>query len=152
MASPRQWSSLAPGTRRRWVAVFGGQGAPAQRAARAQSHYEAGEHLPAERTGHEPASVRAGREMSAFTGDNAMFKVYSNLSRTEARRLARYDGLVAQLARGRMSGREFDRRVSSWRPFRGEPFASDPRAVLAALDRRRDDELELFEYRSGRAA
>ncbi len=152
MAAPRRWSSLAAGTRRRWVSAFGGQGTPTQRAARAQRHYEAGEHLPAERTGHEPAGVRAGRQTSAFVGDRAEFVVFRYLSRSEARRLARYDSVVSQLARGRLSDREFERRISGWRPFRGERFASNPQAVLAALDRRRDEELELFEYRSGRAA
>lgn len=152
MAGPRQWSALAAGTRRRWVSAYGGQGTPAQRAARAQRHYEAGEHLPLGRTGHEPASTRAGRSMSAYMGEHAQFSVYGNLTRSEARRLGRYDALVGQLSTGRISRAEFERRVSAWRPFRGERFASDARAVLAALDRRRDDELEVFEYRSGRAA
>ena len=152
MAGPRQWATLAAGTKRRWVSAYGGQGTPAQRAARAERHYEAGEHLPAGRTGHEPAQVRAGREMSAFMGEHARFTVYANLTRSEARRLARYDALVGRISTGRLAGAEFERRVSAWRPFRGERFASGPRAVLAALDRRRDDELEVFEYRSGRPA
>jgi hypothetical protein len=90
--------------------------------------------------------------MSAYMGSGARFSVPTNLTRTEARRLARYDSFVSQLSRGRISGRDFERRVSSWRPFRGDRLTADPRAVLAALERRRDEELEVFEYRSGRAA
>ena len=115
-----------PGTRRRWVAVFGGSGTPAQRTARAQLHYEIGEHLPAERTGHEPPAIRAGRQMSAFVDDHAEFRVFGDLSRAEARRLGRYDSLVSQLAGGRIGEREFERRTSHWRPIRGERFTSDP--------------------------
>jgi hypothetical protein len=90
--------------------------------------------------------------MSVYLGPEARFGVPENLTRAEARRLARYDSFVGQLARGRATGRDFQRRIAAWRPFRGERFTSDPRAVLAAIDRRRDDELEVFEYRSGRAA
>ena len=88
--------------------------------------------------------------MSAYIGEGAQFRVYGDLSRSEARRLGRYDSLVGQLAIGRLSGRDFQGRVSGWRPFRGELLSSTAQAVLAALDRRRDAEAEVFEYRSGR--
>jgi hypothetical protein len=90
--------------------------------------------------------------MSVYLGPEGRFTVPENLTRTEARRLARHDSFVGQLARGRVTGRDFQRRIAAWRPFRGERFTSDPRAVLAAIERRRDDELEVFECRSGRAA
>ncbi len=152
MARDRDWGALASGTRRRWVGAYGGTGTPAQRAGHARAAYESGAHLPAGHTGHEAASLRQGRAMSVYLGPEARFGVPENLTRAEARRLARYDSFVGQLARGRATGRDFQRRIAAWRPFRGERFTSDPRAVLAAIDRRRDDELEVFEYRSGRAA
>lgn len=152
VAPGRDWRSLARGSRRRWVGAYGGTGTPAQRAERARAVYESGAHLPAGHTGHEPAAVRQARAMSTYLGPEARFSVPDNLTRSEARRLARYDSLVGQLSRGRISRRDFQRRVGNWRPFRGQRLASDPAAVLAALDRRRDEELELFEYRSGRAA
>jgi hypothetical protein len=66
--------------------------------------------------------------MSAYMGERARFSLHGNLSRSEARRLGRYDSLVGQLSTGRLSGREFERRVGSWRPFRGEQLAGAARS------------------------
>lgn len=148
----RDWSSLARSSRRRWVAAYGGRGTPERRAERARRAYEAGEHLTPAQRGHEPSAVRDDRTISAFVGSGAAFVELSGLTRAEVRRLARYDSLVGQLARGQIGGREFRRRVGSWRPVQGLPLASDPEAVLAAVERRRAADVEVFTYRSGRAA
>lgn len=73
-----------------------------------------------------------------------------NLSRAEARRVARYNSLTGQLTKGKLSPAAFRRRVSSWRPFRDERFLSDPDAALALLEVRRTSDEELFYYERGR--
>jgi hypothetical protein len=72
-------------------------------------------------------------------------------SRREASRAARYDAYVGQLAEGRITARAFERKISGWRPIRGERFLSNPDAVLAVLENRRAADQETFVYRSGRA-
>jgi hypothetical protein len=52
VARGRRWDDLAAGTRRRWTAAYGGEGAPAERAARAERAYEAGASLTTAQRGH----------------------------------------------------------------------------------------------------
>jgi hypothetical protein len=148
----REWSSLARGTRRRWIAAYGGKGSPERRAERARDAYERGEHLSSAQRGHEPREIRSGRAVSAFFGPNADFVVVDGLDRAEVRRMARYDALVGQLAAGRVTPSEFRRRVESWRPIASRQLTSDPSAVLARLERLRAADLEVFAYASGRAS
>jgi hypothetical protein len=94
--------------------------------------------------------VRTGREMSVLFDGPPRFEVVSDVTRAEARRLARYDSLLGQLAGGTLSPTAFDRRVSSWRPFRGEHFLSEPDAALAILELRRAGDEPIFHYERGR--
>ena len=72
-------------------------------------------------------------------------------SRRDASRLGRYNNLVRQLAEGKISGPEFQRRVSRWRPLAsGERLESRPEAALAAVEDARARGVEVFKYRSGR--
>lgn len=105
-----------------------------------------------EAAGHDRPSVRAGRAISAFVDRPDPWSVVERPTPGEARRLARYDSLVGQLAAGRLSPRAFERRVSAWRSIRGERFLSDPDRVLAEIERRRASDEEIFLYRSGRTA
>jgi hypothetical protein len=146
------WEDLAQRTRERWLGAFGGTSRDrARREERAQAAYQSGARIGRAQAGHEPVAVRGGRAESAYVGRGAEFRVFEGLSRAEARRISRYNSIVGQLSEGRISEREFERKVSTWRQFRGERLTSDPGAVLAQLDIRRAGELELFEYRSGRS-
>jgi hypothetical protein len=151
-ARDRDWNRLSASSRRRWTAALGGRGTPERRAERARAAYEGGAHLTPEQRGHEPAEVRAGRTISALFGDDASYREVSHLNRAETARLARYNGLVGQLAQGQISPAEFERRVRSWRPVAGERLASNPEAVLARLEQRRAEDAELVYYVSGRTA
>jgi hypothetical protein len=148
----RSWKSLSPGRRRSWIASHGGEGDAARRENRARAAYEGGARQTPAQRGHEPSIVRAGRTISAYFGPTATYRDVRRPNRAEARRLGRYDALVGRLSRGEITGAEFRRRVRSWRPVAGEQLASDPDAVLAALEQRRAADLELFSYSSGRAA
>jgi hypothetical protein len=73
------------------------------------------------------------------------------VSRRDVRRVARYLGLVGQLAEGRIAPAVFARRVGSWRPIRvldpaelrGDVrFLADPAAVLALVEIDRGEERE----------
>jgi hypothetical protein len=150
-ARGRDWEDLGRG-REHWLAAYGGKGTPAQREARARRAYETGAVLRRPQAGHEPEAVRAGRSATAFLGDGAAFVELGGLDRAEARRVGRYDALVSQLASGRISPTEFERRSRALRPIRGERFSSDPNAVLTRLDVLRARDRETFVYRSGRAA
>ena len=94
--------------------------------------------------------VKSTRSMPALFGDPPRWVDLDNLSRAEARRVGRYNAMVRQLAEGKLSPAAFRRRVSSWRPFRGEHFLSDPGAALALLEVRRAGDEELFYYERGR--
>ena len=103
-----------------------------------------------EAAGHDRPAVRARRSMSAFVDRPDPWMVVEQPTQGEARRLARYDSLVGQLASGRITSATFQRRVSGWRTIRGERFLSDPDRVLAEIELRRASDLELFYYDSGR--
>ena len=117
----------------------------------ARAAYESGVPLTAAQRGHEPTIVRARRACRPCSGTAPTFET-AEPTRGETQRLARYNALVGQLAEGKISGTEFQRKVESWRPVAGQRLASDPDAVLARLEQRRAEDRELFEYRSGRAA
>jgi len=94
--------------------------------------------------------VKSTRSMPAMLDSPPRWVDLDNLSRAEARRVARFSSLTGQLAEGKLSPAAFRRRVSSWRPFRGEHFLSDPDAALALLEARRTSDEELFYYRRTR--
>lgn len=146
------WAALAPKTRARWRAAYGGRGTPGQRDARAERAYEGGARISRTHAGHEPAATRATRSMSGFVGAEARLVDFHGLDRAEARRLGRHNALVAQLASGQIGTAEFERRTRAFRPLRGERLASNAAAVLARLDQLRAEDHEPFAYSPGRAA
>ena len=95
--------------------------------------------------GHEAPGGQA-RAMSTLLDSPPRWAVLDNLTRGEARRLARYDAMMSNLVQGDLSPRAFERRVGAWRPIRGERFLADPAAVLAILDQRRQAGDETFVY------
>lgn len=107
------------------------------------------------RLGHD----RAGRfrTMSVLLDTPPRSELLSELSRGEARRVARYGEVVRQLLyQGRYRGAvmtpaRFRRVVGTWRPIRGERFLSDPDAVVALIDELRADDQELFVYERARS-
>jgi len=105
-----------------------------------------------EALGHDRPAVRANRAISVFVDRPDPWMVLAAPTPNETRRAARYDALVGQLASGRLSPAAFNRRISGWRPIRGERFLSDPDRVLAEIERRRASDEELFYYESGRTA
>jgi len=96
------------------------------------------------------------RDISVIASDSSgvsSFVVLGDVDRRTAARIGRYDHLVRELAEGRLTGPEFQRRVGSWRPLPGgERFESNPSAVLAVIEERRASGLETFIYTSKRAA
>lgn len=96
--------------------------------------------------GHRPPPVDMA--MSALV-EPGSFVLFDQLTRSEARRVARYDSLLSQLDKGQLSAEAFHRRVRMWRPIRGERFLSNPEAALALLDERRvaGDEVFIYEGR-----
>ena len=101
-----------------------------------------------EAAGHRPPPVAMA--MSALV-EPGMFVRFEELTRSEARRVARYDSLLGQLDQGLLSPSAFRRRVRSWRPIRGERFLSDAEAALAILDMRRAAGDEVFVYEGRRS-
>ena len=109
----------------------------------------------ADRAPGETARQRLGvvpteRSMPALFDEPPRWEDLDGLSRLEARRLGRYWHLVKELSAGRLSPLTFQRRVSSWRPLRGERLLADPTAVFALLEVRRAGDQELFFYERGR--
>lgn len=109
----------------------------------------------ADRAPGETARRRLGvvpteRSMPAMFDSPPRWVDLDNLSRAEARRLGRYWHLVKELSAGRLSPLTFQRRVSSWRPLRGERLLADPTAAFALLEVRRAGDEELFYYERGR--
>jgi hypothetical protein len=100
--------------------------------------------------GHDRRDVRARRSISVLLDRPKPFVILDAPSRGEASRAARYDSLVGKLAAFRMSPKQFERRISGWRPIRGERFLADPNRVLTVLEARRAGEQEIFIYESGR--
>ena len=84
--------------------------------------------------------------MSTLLDGPPRWVLLGDLSRAEARRVARYDAMLSNLAQGSLGDKAFRRRVGSWRPIRGERFLADPAAVMAILDERRQAGDETFVY------
>jgi hypothetical protein len=103
-----------------------------------------------EALGHERPEVRARRIISVLLDRPAPFVILDAPTRLEASRAARYDSYAGQMAARRISPQLFRRKISSWKPIRGERFLADPDRVLAVLESRRAGDEELFVYRNGR--
>lgn len=71
------------------------------------------------------------------------------LRRLERQRIGRHDSLIRQLDRGQISPAAFRRRVRRWAPVGGYQLASDPAAILAAVDARRQAGEPLGPYPEG---
>ena len=100
--------------------------------------------------GHEAPGGRA-RALSTLLDSPPRWTVLDNVTRGEARRLARYDAMMSNLVQGDLSPRAFQRRVGAWRPIRGERFLADPAAVMAILDMRRQAGEVVFIYEGRRS-
>jgi hypothetical protein len=88
-------------------------------------------------------------QMSFLAAGPPRFIVVENLSRRDRSRAGRYADFVGKLDIGRLSPAEFGRRVSRWRPIAGERFLADPDAVLAILEQRRAQDVDVFVYQIG---
>jgi len=84
--------------------------------------------------------------MSLLVDSPARFVLAEDLSRRDRSRAGRYADLVGKLDAGRIAGAEFRRRVGRWKPIAGERFLADPEAVLAILEQRRAQDVEVFVY------
>jgi hypothetical protein len=102
-----------------------------------------------EATGHVVDEIRAGSSMGAIV--DGEWRTIRQPTGAEKRRIARYDSFVGQLSSGRMSPREFQRKVSGWKPIRGSHFEPNPDVVQARLDARRAAGEPLWEYITGRS-
>jgi hypothetical protein len=126
----RNWSTLAPGTQRRWIGNSGGPRTlpPAERRRRAQLAYEAGARLAPEHTGHGPKVVG---EFAAVATTQGIMEVSGDNWR-ERNRLGRFSGDSAALMAGEISDEEFAKR---WRRRVGTvgdvELETDPRRVRA---------------------
>ena len=69
----------------------------------------------------------------------------------ERRRIGRWNSLGAQLEAGRLPPGEFERKVKSWRPFRGERFEWDVAVITTTMTERREAGLPTFEYTGRRS-
>jgi hypothetical protein len=125
---PRDWSTLAAGTNRRWVSAFGGSRSlsPAERATRAERAYQRGAHLPEEKTGHAPPPLA---EFALVATTDGLAPI-TGTSRRENSRLGTYAHDTRELLAGEMTDREFgkkwNRRVRTVGDFELE---SDPAVV-----------------------
>jgi hypothetical protein len=73
-------------------------------------------------------------------------------TRAEAKRANRVNWLTRQLLEGRISEKEYARRVGGYAPLaNGDRFLADPRAVIALTEDRRSEGEELWYYESGRS-
>jgi hypothetical protein len=88
--------------------------------------------------------------MSTLLDRPPRWTVLEDVTRGEARRLARYDAMMSNLVQGDISPPAFERRVGAWRPIRGERFLADPAAVMAILDMRRQVGDPVFIYEGRR--
>ena len=143
------WTRLAPGTKRRWVARFGGRGTPEVRARRARAAYELGGTIHRAEAGHEPAATREAVSMSAMF-EGLGFSTIEAPTPSERRRIARWNSRAGELRQGQISPHRFSRLVGSWAPLRGEMFEADPAVVLATLAERAEGGEDLFRYEGRR--
>lgn len=127
----RDWSSLAAGTRRRWVGAYGGPTSlgPAARRARAERAYESGAHLPREHTGHAPRTESVFNGVATTNGVETVV----GLKFWEQRALGQYAHDTRALLRGEMTDQDFERRWSRRKLQIGPDvtLVADPRRVRA---------------------
>ncbi len=93
-----------------------------------------GEPAPSARAavGHGRPFAESGRTMSSiFVGEG--FILVDNLTRGEARRVARWNARAGELKEGQLTPGRFRQLVAAWEPFRGMNFESDPAVVVAQL-------------------
>lgn len=127
----RAWDRLASGTRRRWVSAFGGPRSLSaeRRAGRARLAYEAGEHLPVERTGHAGPYSAVFSELVTTAGVQQHVRI---TDRVEGRRAGEYEADVGRLLGGHMDPAAFqDRWRHRVRTVAGFEVEADPDRVLA---------------------
>lgn len=129
---------------------FGGRSSREMRERRGRAAYQSGAKISRAEAGHESAAAREHTTISVLVDDPPRFVELAGLSRAERRRVARYDALVSNLLQGRLRPAAFRARVSSWRPIAGFRFLTDPDAVVAILDDRRQSGEETFVYRGRR--
>lgn len=99
--------------------------------------------------GHESEAARRATHMSAVVS-GGRFVEFGDLSRSDRRRIARWNALASNLATGDISPGAFRSRVRSWAPIGGERFEWDPDVVLAVLSGRRESGDPTFVYRGRR--
>lgn len=101
-------------------------------------------------TGHYKESAETKR-ISFLAGDPPRYLEAEGLSRLELKRAGRYNDLLSKLDNGRISPKEFQRRVRSWKPIAGEKLLANPDAALAVVEKLRAQDKEIFVYNAGRA-
>ncbi len=132
MSGPRDFGRLSAGAQRRWIAAVGGPRSLGheRRLERARQAYEAGEHLPAEHTGHQAAPIVT----HAATPTTRGVRRVRATTRVEATRLGQYDRDVQRLLEGDLDPMDFGRR---WRRrvrrVGGVELEADPNRVLALM-------------------
>ena len=133
MARPeRNFDLLSRGARRRWIAAFGGPRslAPVRRAERARHAYQAGEHLPVERTGH--AGPYEATYSQVVTTQGALEVTVH--SRVEGSRVGAHASDVGLLLDGQLDPKAFERRWRRRVRKAGDvELESDPERVIAAV-------------------
>jgi hypothetical protein len=125
----RDWSSLAAGSKRRWVSVFGGPRSlpAADRARRAERAYQAGAHLPVEHTGHAAPPEVTWSGVATTEG----VREITTRTRVEARRVGEYARDVRELLEGDLDLAAFARRWSRRkREAGGAELESNPNRVI----------------------
>ncbi|MDA8038477.1 MAG: hypothetical protein M0Z69_04825 [Actinomycetota bacterium] len=101
---------------------------------------------------------RPDRAMPALLDHPPRWADFTDITRAEARRLARFWSAVDfyVLRAGSVTeiverDRDFRRRVGRWAPFRGQRLLADPDAIRVILERRRASGLPVFYYRRARS-
>lgn len=128
----RNWLDLAPRSRPRWIAAYGGpRSDPADvRAGRARRAYESGAHLTPAQRGHEPAASVTWSAVVTTTG----IRPVTTTTRVETTRVAQHAYDTRRLLEGEMNSGEFGRK---WRRrvrrADGVELESDPVRVIAAF-------------------
>ncbi len=130
-------------------ATKGRQAADAAIYARRAAGAARGETIRA-RLGHE---VAVSRSISALLANPPRFEVLENVTRLDAKRIARYHEVTRQLLNRRsyrgkvMTPDRFRHLVSQWRPLSsGESLLADPDAVIAILETLRAEDRAVFVY------
>lgn len=99
--------------------------------------------------GHESEAARRATRMSVIVREGR-FVEFGDLSRSDRRRIARWNALASNLATGDLSPADFRRRVRAWAPIGDEVFEWDPDLVVGVLAGRREAGESTFIYRGRR--